>query len=61
MCRCQLVGHSMGGSVTVQSCPKFLERGYKITGVAVLDVVEGGFTILATAVTQFKHVMFICL
>ncbi|KAF7773162.1 hypothetical protein Agabi119p4_5329 [Agaricus bisporus var. burnettii] len=36
-----LIGHSMGGSVTVQSCPRLLERGYKITGVAVLDVVEG--------------------
>ncbi|KAF5359517.1 hypothetical protein D9756_002971 [Leucocoprinus leucothites] len=36
-----LVGHSMGGSVVVQACPKLLERNYKITGVAVLDVVEG--------------------
>jgi protein phosphatase methylesterase 1 len=49
--RYQLVGHSMGGSVTVQSCPKLLERGYKITGVAVLDVVEGALTILAIGVT----------
>jgi len=31
----------MGGSVVVQACPKLLERGYKITGIAVLDVVEG--------------------
>ncbi|KXN82981.1 Protein phosphatase methylesterase 1 [Leucoagaricus sp. SymC.cos] len=36
-----LVGHSMGGSVVVQACPGLLERKYKITGVAVLDVVEG--------------------
>ncbi|KAF9449758.1 protein phosphatase methylesterase [Macrolepiota fuliginosa MF-IS2] len=36
-----LVGHSMGGSVVVQACPKLLEHKYKITGVAVLDVVEG--------------------
>ncbi|KAJ3571983.1 hypothetical protein NP233_g3398 [Leucocoprinus birnbaumii] len=36
-----LVGHSMGGSVVVQTCPKLLERKYKITGTAVLDVVEG--------------------
>lgn len=31
----------MGGSVVVQACPKLLERKYKVTGVAVLDVVEG--------------------
>jgi hypothetical protein len=37
----QLVGHSMGGSVIVRSCPKLLEKKYRIAGVAVLDVVEG--------------------
>ncbi|KAG5643286.1 hypothetical protein DXG03_001253 [Asterophora parasitica] len=36
-----LIGHSMGGSVVVRSCPKLLEGKYRITGVAVLDVVEG--------------------
>jgi len=37
----QLVGHSMGGSAIVRSCPKLLEKKYRIAGVAVLDVVEG--------------------
>ncbi|KAF8629947.1 hypothetical protein AX17_005513 [Amanita inopinata Kibby_2008] len=36
-----LVGHSMGGSVLVRACPLLLESKYRITGVAVLDVVEG--------------------
>ncbi|GLB44809.1 putative demethylates proteins that have been reversibly carboxymethylated [Lyophyllum shimeji] len=36
-----LIGHSMGGSVVVRACPILLERKYRITGVAVLDVVEG--------------------
>ncbi|KAG6850105.1 hypothetical protein H0H93_001026 [Arthromyces matolae] len=36
-----LVGHSMGGSVVTRTCPKLLEQKYRITGVAVLDVVEG--------------------
>ncbi|KAG6872541.1 hypothetical protein C0995_009002 [Termitomyces sp. Mi166 len=36
-----LVGHSMGGSVVTRSCPMLLEREYRITGVAVLDIVEG--------------------
>ncbi|KAJ2926972.1 hypothetical protein H1R20_g10135, partial [Candolleomyces eurysporus] len=36
-----LVGHSMGGSVVVQSCPRLQEAKYRIAGVAVLDVVEG--------------------
>ncbi|PFH51090.1 hypothetical protein AMATHDRAFT_59791 [Amanita thiersii Skay4041] len=36
-----LVGHSMGGSVFVRACPLLLEKKYRITGVAVLDVVEG--------------------
>ncbi|TFK22765.1 protein phosphatase methylesterase [Coprinopsis marcescibilis] len=35
------VGHSMGGSVVVQACPKLQEVKYRIAGVAVLDVVEG--------------------
>jgi protein phosphatase methylesterase 1 len=36
-----LVGHSMGGSVVVQTCPMLLDLKYRIVGVAVLDVVEG--------------------
>ncbi|KAG5350325.1 hypothetical protein C0989_011569 [Termitomyces sp. Mn162] len=36
-----LVGHSMGGSVVTRSCPSLLEHKYRITGVAVLDIVEG--------------------
>ncbi|KAG6811480.1 hypothetical protein H0H92_007252 [Tricholoma furcatifolium] len=36
-----LVGHSMGGSVVARSCSILLEQKYRITGVAVLDVVEG--------------------
>ncbi|KAJ3557579.1 hypothetical protein NM688_g1402 [Phlebia brevispora] len=35
-----LVGHSLGGSVVVRACPFLQERKYRITGVAVLDVVE---------------------
>jgi len=35
-----LVGHSLGGSVCVRAVPILLERKYKLTGVAVLDVVE---------------------
>ena len=31
----------MGGSAIVRSCPKLLEKKYRIAGVAVLDVVEG--------------------
>ena len=31
----------MGGSVVVRACPVLLDVGYKIAGVAVLDVVEG--------------------
>lgn len=31
----------MGGSVVVQTCPKLLEKKYKVTGTVVLDVVEG--------------------
>lgn len=37
----QLIGHSMGGSVVVRGCPQLLELHYRVTGVAVLDVVEG--------------------
>ena len=39
----KLVGHSMGGSVVVRACPMLLEHRYKVTGIAVLDVVEGEF------------------
>ncbi|EUC58391.1 protein phosphatase methylesterase [Rhizoctonia solani AG-3 Rhs1AP] len=36
-----LLGHSMGGTAVVHACPSLLEKGYRISGVAVLDVVEG--------------------
>ncbi|KAL1741895.1 Alpha/Beta hydrolase protein [Schizophyllum fasciatum] len=36
-----LVGHSMGGSVVTRACPRLQESGYRITGVSVLDAVEG--------------------
>ncbi|KAJ7197193.1 Alpha/Beta hydrolase protein [Mycena pura] len=36
-----LVGHSMGGSVVVRACPLLLAQKYRVSGVAVLDVVEG--------------------
>ncbi|OBZ72210.1 Protein phosphatase methylesterase 1 [Grifola frondosa] len=36
-----LVGHSLGGAVCVRACPLLQEHGYRITGVAVIDVVEG--------------------
>ncbi|KAG8214223.1 Alpha/Beta hydrolase protein [Butyriboletus roseoflavus] len=44
-----LVGHSMGGSVVVRACPKLQELGYVVSGVAVLDVVEG------TAIDALPH------
>ena len=31
----------MGGSVIVQTCPMLLDLKYRVSGVAVLDVVEG--------------------
>jgi protein phosphatase methylesterase 1 len=37
----KLVGHSMGGAVVTRACPLLLERKFSITGVVVLDVVEG--------------------
>ena len=37
----KLVGHSMGGSVMVLAVSLLLEKKYRITGVGVLDVVEG--------------------
>ncbi|KAJ7909054.1 Alpha/Beta hydrolase protein [Mycena leptocephala] len=36
-----LVGHSMGGSVVVRSVPLLQDAGYRVSGVVVLDVVEG--------------------
>ncbi|KZO92546.1 protein phosphatase methylesterase [Calocera viscosa TUFC12733] len=36
-----LVGHSMGASVVLGALPQLLKEGYGVTGVAVLDVVEG--------------------
>lgn len=35
------VGHSMGGAVAVNVVPRLLEAKYRVSGVAVLDVVEG--------------------
>ncbi|OCH94861.1 protein phosphatase methylesterase [Obba rivulosa] len=35
-----LARHSLGGSVCVRACPILQERKFRITGVAVLDVVE---------------------
>ncbi|KAH9176709.1 protein phosphatase methylesterase [Lactarius sanguifluus] len=35
------VGHSMGGAVVVNVVPRLLEAKYRVSGVAVLDVVEG--------------------
>jgi protein phosphatase methylesterase 1 len=34
----------MGGSVVVRTCPMLQERGYRVGGVVVLDVVEGAST-----------------
>ena len=39
----KLVGHSMGGSVAVRSCPGLIQKRYRIAGVVVLDVVEGSY------------------
>ncbi|KAI0302601.1 protein phosphatase methylesterase [Russula brevipes] len=36
-----LVGHSMGGAVVVNAVPRLLAAKYRVSGVAVLDVVEG--------------------
>ncbi|KAG8703253.1 Protein with carboxyl methyl esterase activity [Ceratobasidium sp. 423] len=36
-----LLGHSMGGTAVVHACPSLLEKGYRVSGIAVLDVVEG--------------------
>ncbi|KAG9124156.1 Protein with carboxyl methyl esterase activity [Ceratobasidium sp. 392] len=36
-----LLGHSMGGTAVVHACPKLQEKGYRVAGVSVLDVVEG--------------------
>ncbi|KAI0636307.1 protein phosphatase methylesterase [Trametes polyzona] len=35
-----LAGHSLGGSVCVRACPLLQQSQYRITGVAVIDVVE---------------------
>lgn len=39
----QLVGHSMGGAVVVRASSRLLDLKFRVTGVAVLDVVEGTF------------------
>jgi protein phosphatase methylesterase 1 len=36
-----LVGHSMGGAVLADASTNIIKKGYQVTGVAVLDVVEG--------------------
>lgn len=36
----------MGGSVVVRACPKLQGLGYVVSGVAVLDVVEGKSTMV---------------
>ncbi|KAJ7503263.1 Alpha/Beta hydrolase protein [Mycena galericulata] len=36
-----LVGHSMGGAVVARACPLLLEAKFRVSGIAVLDVVEG--------------------
>ena len=33
----------MGGSVVTHTCPLLITEGYIISGIAVLDVVEGMF------------------
>jgi protein phosphatase methylesterase 1 len=33
----------MGGGVVVRACPRLLELKYRVSSVAVLDVVEGAF------------------
>ena len=37
----QLMGHSMGAAPIVSACPELQAAGYKVSGVVVLDVVEG--------------------
>ena len=44
-CFLKLVGHSMGASVVVRSCPRLIEKKYRVVGVVVLDVVEGNCTL----------------
>jgi protein phosphatase methylesterase 1 len=44
-----LVGHSMGGAVVVNAVPRLLEAKYRVSGVTVLDVVEG------TAIDALPH------
>ncbi|KAK7017343.1 protein phosphatase methylesterase 1 [Favolaschia claudopus] len=44
-----LVGHSMGGSVVTRAVPRIQEAGYRVSGIAVLDVVEG------TAIDALPH------
>lgn len=37
-----LLGHSMGASPIISSAPLLQSKGYKVVGVVILDVVEGG-------------------
>ncbi len=50
--RVQLIGHSMGGSVLVRTCPMLLAKKYRVTGVAVLDVVEGTIRIIISCIDK---------
>ncbi|KAF9002990.1 Alpha/Beta hydrolase protein [Cyathus striatus] len=45
------VGHSMGGSVVVHAIPLLQTAKYKVTGIAVIDVVEG------TALEALPHML----
>lgn len=51
----QLVGHSLGGSVIVRACPLLQELKYRITGVAVLDIVEGALNLPCDYVESHLH------
>jgi protein phosphatase methylesterase 1 len=52
-----LVGHSMGGAACVRACPVLQEKRYSVSGVAVLDVVEGAerFARESTIPTGYPH------
>jgi len=43
----------MGDSVVVRTCPVLLEHKYRVTGVAVIDVVEGAK--LGSAIEALPH------
>lgn len=41
--RNQLMGHSMGAAPVLSAAPLLQQKGYKVPGVIVLDVVEGEY------------------